>query len=78
MSQFDDAISNVRSMKDEGSIVDKAEKTIRGSAMGAIIGLMYAWYNQKNIYVYGIMGAIGGGIINYALLGLSKKEKDEQ
>jgi hypothetical protein len=39
---------------------------------------MYAWYNQKNIYVYGIMGAIGGGIINYALLGLSKKEKDEQ
>jgi hypothetical protein len=77
MSQFDDALSNVRSMNDEGSIIDKAKQTIRGSAMGAIVGLMYAWYNEKNVYVFGVLGAVGGGIINYLLLPDLKSKKYE-
>lgn len=76
MSQFDDALNNVKSMKSQtgDSFMEKAKQTIKGSAMGAVVGLMYGWYNQKNVYVYGVLGAIGGGLINYALLGF-KKEK---
>jgi uncharacterized protein YcfJ len=76
MSQFDDALNNVKSMKSQtgDTFMDKAKQTIKGSAMGAVVGLMYGWYNQKNVYVYGVLGAIGGGLINYALLGF-KKEK---
>lgn len=77
MSQFDDAINNVRNMRDDDSFIDKTKKTIRSSAFGLVIGLMYGWYNQKNLYVTGILGAIGGGLINYALLGIKKDKIDE-
>ena len=78
MSQFDDAINNIRSMKEDDSFIDKAKQTIRGSAFGLIIGLMYGWYYQKNLYVTGILGAVGGGIINYALLGIKKENVNEE
>jgi len=42
--------------------------------MGAVVGLMYGWYNQKNVYVYGVIGAITGGLLNYMIIGY-KKEK---
>jgi uncharacterized protein YcfJ len=54
--------------------MDKAKQTIKGSAMGAVVGLMYGWYNKKNVYVYGVLGAVAGGLINYMVIGY-KKEK---
>jgi hypothetical protein len=77
MSKFDDALSNVRTMKEDDSFVEKTKSTIKASAFGVVVGLMYGWYNQKNLYVYGLLGAIGGGLINYAFLGVKKKNNDE-
>lgn len=77
MSAYDDALNNIRSMKEDDSFIDKAKMTIRGSAFGLVVGLMYGWYHQKNLYVYGVLGAIGGGLINYALLGIKKDKIDE-
>jgi hypothetical protein len=75
MDEFQDALNNIKSMKDTTShdtFMSMAKRTIKGSAIGAVAGLMYAWYYQKNLYVFGFMGAIGGGAINYFLIGDTK------
>jgi hypothetical protein len=77
MSEFDNALNNIKNMKYDDSFMEKTKKTIKGSAFGLVVGLMYGWYYQKNIYVSGILGAIGGGLINYALLGIKKDKNDE-
>lgn len=77
MSQFDNALNNVKGMKDGDSFMEQTKKTIKGSAFGLVVGLMYGWYYQKNIYVSGILGAIGGGLINYAILGIKKDKTNE-
>ena len=72
MEDFQDALDNIKSMKETNnhdSFMSTAKQTIKGSAVGAIAGLMFAWYKQKNLYVYGCLGAIGGGAINYFLIG---------
>jgi hypothetical protein len=72
MEDFQDALDNIKSMKETNShdsFMSTAKQTIKGSAVGAIAGLMFAWYKQKNLYVYGFLGAIGGGAINYFLIG---------
>jgi hypothetical protein len=72
MEDFQDALDNIKSMKETSnhdSFMSTAKQTIKGSAVGAIAGLMFAWYKQKNLYVYGFLGAIGGGAINYFLIG---------
>lgn len=77
MSEFDNAINKVKNMKEGDSFMEQTKKTIKGSAFGLVIGLMYGWYYQKNIYISGILGAIGGGVLNYALLGIRKDKNDE-
>ena len=77
MSEFDNALENVRDMKADNGFIENTRKTIKGSALGLVGGLMFAWYYQKNIYVYGLLGAIGGGVINYMLLGNNFFEKKE-
>ncbi len=74
MNEFEDALDNIKSMKTEShdSFMSTVKKTIKGSAVGAIAGVMFAWYKQKNLYVYGFLGAIGGGAINYFLIGDTK------
>lgn len=71
MNEFEDALANVKTLKTEShdSFMGTVKQTIKGSAVGAIAGLMFAWYKQKNLYVYGFLGAIAGGAINYFLIG---------
>ena len=50
MDEFQDALDNIKSMKDTTShdtFMSTAKRTIKGSAIGAVAGLMYAWYYQK-------------------------------
>jgi di/tricarboxylate transporter len=68
MSEFQDALDNVKTLKSQDThdtFIQKSRSTIQGSAVGLIVGLMYGWYAKKNLYVSGILGAIGGGAVNY-------------
>lgn len=70
MEQFEDALDNVKKLKSQDahdSFVEKSKKVIKGGAIGVVAGLMYAWYTKKNLYVFAILGAIGGGAANYFL-----------
>jgi ABC-type amino acid transport system permease subunit len=70
MSEFQDALDNVKTLKSQDAhdtFIQKTKTTIKGSAVGVVVGLMYGWYNKKNLYVSAILGAIGGGAINYFL-----------
>ena len=70
MNEFQDALDNVKSIKGQDahdSFIDKSKKVIKGGAVGVVAGLMYAWYTKKNLYVFAVLGAIGGGAINYFL-----------
>lgn len=71
MNDFAAALENVKRMgstdpKEE--YVKKITKTAQGSFIGLIGGLMVGWYYKKNLYVYGLIGTIVGGGINYMLL----------
>ena len=68
MSEFQDALDNVKTLKSQDThdtFIQKSRSTIKGSAVGLVVGLMYGWYSKKNLYVCGILGAIGGGAVNY-------------
>jgi membrane associated rhomboid family serine protease len=68
--EFVDALSNVRNLKNQDAhdtILKKSKMAVKGSLFGLAIGLMYGWYYKKNLYVSGVIGAIGGGGINYLL-----------
>lgn len=70
MSVFSDALQNVREIKNSDStenFVNKITKTAKGSFAGLVGGLMVGWYYKKNLYVYGMMGTLVGGAINYYL-----------
>ena len=70
MNEFQDALDNVKTLKNQDAhdtFIQKTKTTIKGSAVGVVVGLMYGWYNKKNLYVSAILGAIGGGAINYFL-----------
>lgn len=74
MDEFQVALDKIKDLKDTShdTFMSTAKRTIKGSAIGAVAGLMYAWYYQKNLYVFGFIGAIGGGAINYFLIGDTK------
>jgi ABC-type amino acid transport system permease subunit len=68
MSEFQDALDNVKTLKNQDAhdtFIQKTKTTIKGSAVGVVVGLMYGWYNKKNLYVCAILGAVGGGAVNY-------------
>jgi hypothetical protein len=70
MSEFQDALDNVKVLKSQDThdtFIQKTKTTIKGSAVGVVVGLMYGWYYKKNLYVTAILGAIGGGAVNYFL-----------
>jgi hypothetical protein len=68
MSEFQDALDNVKTLKSQDAhdtVIQKTKTTIKGSAVGVVVGLMYGWYYKKNLYVCAILGAVGGGAVNY-------------
>lgn len=68
---FQEPLNNIESLKNynsHDSTMTKVKSTVKGSAIGLALGLMYGWYYHKNLYVYGIIGALGGGAFNYFLL----------
>jgi ABC-type amino acid transport system permease subunit len=68
MSEFQDALDNVKTLKSQDAhdtFIQKTKTTIKGSAVGVVVGLMYGWYYKKNLYVTAILGAVGGGAVNY-------------
>ena len=74
---FHDAVQqdNVKELNQSSThdtFVDKSKVLVKGSAAGAVVGLLYGWYSKKNVYVTAILGAIGGGTINYFLFNENK------
>jgi hypothetical protein len=70
MSVFSDALDNVRNIKGsepKDEFLKKIGKTAKGSFAGLCGGLMIGWYYKKNLYVYGLIGTLVGGTINYYL-----------
>jgi hypothetical protein len=70
MTDFAAALENVKRMasnnpKDE--YMQKFTQTAKGSFVGMIGGLMVGWYYKKSLYVYGLLGTVIGGGINYLL-----------
>jgi hypothetical protein len=70
MNEFAAALDNVKRMASSDpkeEYIKKFTKTAKGSFVGLIGGLMAGWYYKKNLYVYGLIGTIVGGGINYML-----------
>jgi hypothetical protein len=70
MSVFSDAITNVRNMKssdNQNEFIKTITRTAKGSFAGLVGGLMAGWYYKGNLYVYGLVGTLVGGAINYYL-----------
>lgn len=74
-NEFQDAMDNVKELNQSSThdtFVNKSKVLVKGSAAGAVVGLLYGWYSKKNVYVTAILGAIGGGTINYFLFNENK------
>lgn len=70
-NEFQDAMDNVKELNQfstHDTFMDKSKILVKGSASGAVVGLLYGWYAKKNVYVMAILGAIAGGTINYFFL----------
>jgi hypothetical protein len=68
--EFVNALDKVKNLKNQDAhetILQKSKMAVKGSIFGLAIGLMYGWYYKKNLYVSGVIGAVGGGTINYLL-----------
>jgi len=68
VNDFQDAMDNVQSLNAQSThdtFLSKSQRVLKGSAAGAVVGILYGWYSKKNIYVTAILGVIGGGVVNY-------------
>ena len=67
-NEFQDALDNVKELNGQSTndtFVDKSKRLVKGSAAGAVVGLLYGWWSKKNVWVTATLGAIGGGAVNY-------------
>jgi hypothetical protein len=67
-NEFQDALDNVKSINNDSThdtFLKKTKSIVRGSVGGVVVGVLYGWYTQKNIYVMAVIGAVAGGAINY-------------
>jgi hypothetical protein len=70
MNEFAAALDNVKRMASSDpkeEYIKKFTQTAKGSFVGLIGGLMVGWYYKKNLYVYGLIGTVVGGGLNYML-----------
>lgn len=70
-NEFQDAMNNVKELNENSThdtFMKKSKILVKGSAAGAVVGMLYGWYSKKNVYVMAILGAIGGGTVNYFII----------
>jgi uncharacterized membrane protein len=52
----------------------KTDSAIYGAFWGGALGLVFAFYKQKNKYVCGLVGAVIGGVVSNILTVNNEKE----
>ena len=49
--------------KDKRELIMMTSKaSVNGAVTGLVVGMMFGFYKQKNIYVSGLVGAVLGGV----------------
>jgi uncharacterized membrane protein YeaQ/YmgE (transglycosylase-associated protein family) len=65
MEEGKDYLEEVKDIvsKDKREILLLTTKaSVNGAVTGLIIGMMFGFYKQKNVYVSGLVGAVIGGV----------------
>lgn len=65
MEQEKDYLQEVKDIvsKDKREILLLTTKaSVNGAVTGLVVGMMFGFYKQKNIYVSGLVGAVLGGV----------------
>jgi hypothetical protein len=65
MEEEKDYLQEVKDIvsKDKREILLLTTKaSVNGAVTGLVIGMMFGFYKQKNIYVSGLVGAVLGGV----------------
>ena len=65
MEEEKDYLQEVKDIvsKDKREILLLTTKaSVNGAVTGLVVGMMFGFYKQKNIYVFGLVGAVLGGV----------------
>lgn len=69
-----EALENIKSLKDGNILKNKTKATINGALVGMIGGAMIGYYKQYNVFLSAMVGAFSGGLISNLLV---QPKKDE-
>ena len=47
---------------------DSPMNLVKGSAVGLLLGAGYGFFKKKNVYIYAVIGAALGGVVNAFLI----------
>jgi hypothetical protein len=62
-----DMLDKIASNKDKNAndiILEQTKGTFKGSAIGLLVGLYIGYSRKYNMFLSGVVGALGGGLIS--------------